>query len=110
MNLRIRLRFTKSLLRHAERFCFGLGIVCMGLCAAILIQLWFFQAYEEWAFDQGLAGEAASLTGLAVPTVPFSAGSIPITPPADRGKMEILGFHPYEDKSVVGRIEIPRIG
>ena len=110
MSLRIRLRVTKSLLRRTERFCFGLGIVCMGLCAAILVQLWFFQAYENWAFDQGLGAEPASLAGLGAPTAPLSAAATSIAPPADRGKVETLGFQSYVDSSVVGRIEIPRIG
>lgn len=113
MSLQIRLRFTKALLRRAERLSFGFGFACMGLCAFLLAQAWFFQAYQNWAFDQQLGGEDVSVSEFLLRAAPFSArddtrfvasmaGGAPVA--------QAVGFQSPEDRSVVGRIEIPRIG
>lgn len=93
MSLRVRLRFTKSLLRRTERLCFALGLGSMGLCAALLAQTWFFQAYENWAFEQELEGAPVS----------YSAFLTQVHAPS-------LGFDGAGGGSIVGRIEIQRIG
>ncbi len=113
MSLQIRLRFTKALLRRAERLSFGFGFACMGLCAFMLAQAWFFQAYQDWAFDQQSRGEKASVSEFLAQSASFSgpddtrfvaslAGSTGIT--------QTVGFQSPEDRGVVGRIEIPRLG
>jgi hypothetical protein len=71
MSFQVRLRFTKSLLRRGEHLCFGLGFATLGLCAVILTQFWFFQAYENWVFDQELSGQPASVTEFLAQTVSF---------------------------------------
>ena len=112
MSLRVRLRFTKSLLRRTERLCFAMGLGSMGLCGAVLAQAWFFQAYENWAFEQELQGAPVSYREFVTQTVSFS--SAPDEPPAmparESGKPPSLGFDGAGGGSIVGRIEIPRIG
>ena len=113
MSLRIRLRFTKALLRRAERLSFGFGFACMGLCAFMLAQAWLFQAYQDWAFDQQSRGDAVSVSEFLAQTALFSGrddtrivGSLA----AGTEVAQTIGFHSPEDRAVVGRIEIPRIG
>jgi LPXTG-site transpeptidase (sortase) family protein len=113
MSLRIRLRFTKTLLRRAERLSFGFGFACMGLCAAMLAHAWFFQAYQDWAFEQKSRGEAVSLTEFLAQTASFSEPDdtrFVAALAGDGGKPQPVGFRLQGDPSVVGRIEIPRIG
>jgi len=113
MNLQVRLRFTKKLVRRAERLSFGFGFACMGLCAFMLLRAWFFQAYQDWAFDQQLRGGEVSVSEFLVQATPFSprddtrfvasmAGGAPVA--------QAVGFQSSEDRGVVGRIEIPRLG
>ena len=92
MSLRVRLRFTKSLLRRSERMCFAFGFACLGWCTAAVAHIWLFQAYESWAFEQQFGGETVSVREFRVHAAAFSEPA----PPADH--------------SIVGRIEIPRIG
>ena len=47
MSVRVRLRFTKSLLRRSERLCFAFGFACLGWCTAAVAHVWLFQAYEK---------------------------------------------------------------
>lgn len=70
----------------------------MALSAAFLAQAWFFQTFENWAFEQQLRGERVSLVDFAAPSGPHAAADL--TPSAA----------PQEERSLVGRIEIPRIG
>jgi len=113
MSVRIRLRFTKALLRRAEHLSFGFGFACMGLCAFMLAQAWLFQAYQDWAFDHQSRGEAVSVSEFVAQTALFFGrddarfvGSLA----AGTEVAQTIGFHPPEDRAVVGRIEIPRIG
>ncbi len=99
MSLRVRLRFTKSLLRRGEKLFFLLGFASLGLCAILLGRAWFFQVYENWAFEQELQGGLVSYREFVAQTVSFS----PTAPPN-------LGFDGAGGGSIVGRIEIPRIG
>jgi LPXTG-site transpeptidase (sortase) family protein len=99
MSFQVRLRFTKSLLRRSERLFFLLGFASLGLCAVLLGQAWFFQVYENWAFEQELQGGLVSYKEFLAETVSFS----PTAPPS-------LGFDGAGGGSIVGRIEIPRIG
>ncbi len=91
MSLHVRLRFTKSLLRRSERLCFAFGFACLGWCTAAVAHVWLFQAYESWAFEQQLGGEPVSVREF----LHAAAFSEPAEP---------------ADHSIVGRIEIPRIG
>jgi LPXTG-site transpeptidase (sortase) family protein len=112
MSLRVHLRFKKSLLRRAQQLCFGLGYACMGLCAVMMAQAWFFQAYESWAFEQRSQGEAVSVKEFVAQTVSLSEpddSHFIARLALDRAKARTLGFHPPEGRSVVGRIEIPRV-
>lgn len=99
MSLQVRLRFTKSLLVRSARLFFLLGFASLGLCAALLGHAWFFQVYENWAFEQELQGGLVSYREFLAETVAFS----PSAPPD-------LGFDGAGGGSIVGRIEIPRIG
>ncbi len=113
MSLRIRLRFTKALLRRAERLSFGFGFLCVGLCAVMLARAWFFQAYEDWAFEQKSRGEAVSVKEFLAQTASLSEPDdthFVASLAADSGKTPAVGFGAPGDPSVVGRIEIPRIG
>jgi sortase A len=92
MSLRVRLRFSKSLLRRSEFLCFAFGFVCLGWCATIATHVWLFQAYENWAFEQQLGGEPVSVREFLVHAASFSQPAA-------------LAEH-----SIVGQIEIPRIG
>jgi sortase A len=92
MSLRVRLRFSKSLLRRSERLCFAFGFVCLGWCAAIAAHVWVFQAYESWAFEQQLGGEPVSVRDFLVHAASFAEPAAPA------------------EHSIVGQIEIPRIG
>lgn len=113
MSLQIRLRFTKALLRRAERLSFGFGFACMCLCAFMLARAWFFQAYQDWAFDQQSRGEDVSVSEFLVQAASFSerddtrfvaslAGRAPVA--------RTVGFLAPETRGVLGRIEIPRLG
>ena len=92
MSLRVRLRFTKSLLLRSERLCFAFGFACLGWCTAAMAHVWLFQAYESWAFEQQLGGEPVSVREFLVHAAAFSEPGAPV------------------DHSILGRIEIPRIG
>jgi len=92
MSLRVRLRFSKSLLRRSEWLCFAFGFACVSCCAAIAAHVWLFQAYESWAFEQQLGGEPVSVQQFLVHAASFSEPSAPA------------------EHSIVGQIEIPRIG
>jgi sortase A len=106
MSLRVRLRFSKSLLRRSELMSFAFGFCCLGLCGAIVVHVWLFQAYEAWAFEQELGGEPATVSGFLTQTVAFSDPPAPQPPPFVAGApIQEAGY-----QSVVGRIEIPRIG
>jgi len=109
MSLQIRLRFTKALLRRAERLSFGFGFMCIGLCAFMLAQTWLFQSYQDWAFDQQSRGEDISVTEFLAQSAPFSGRDV-ASLAARTGAAYTVGFQPPEDRGVVGRIEIPRIG
>jgi LPXTG-site transpeptidase (sortase) family protein len=113
MSLRVRLRFTKSLLRRGERLFFAIGLVCFGLCAAVLVHAWSFQAYENWAFEQQLRGESVSVREFLAETVSWpapAAEELLVHSAAESGKPPTLGFHGAGGGAIVGRIEIPRIG
>lgn len=111
MSLQVRVRFKKSLLRRTELLCFALGLTAMGLCAMLLGRAWFFQAYEQWAFDQQLQGGPVSYREFVTQAVSFSPEPEPISVPArDQTKPPSLGFDGAGGGSIIGRIEIPRIG
>lgn len=92
MSLRVRLRFSKSLLRRSEFLCFAFGVASLGCCVTIAAHVWLFQAYENWAFEQQLDGDPISVKDFLVHAASFTEPA----PPAEH--------------SVVGQIEIPRIG
>jgi sortase A len=113
MSLRIRLRFTKALLRRAERLSFAFGFVCMGLCAFMLVRAWFFQAYQDWAFDQESRGEVVSVSEFLSQAAMLSGSDDTrfVASLAAGGRLaQTIGFHSPDDNGVLGRIEIPRLG
>jgi sortase A len=113
MSLQIRLRFTKALLRRAEWLSFGFGFACMGLCAFMLAQAWFFQAYQDWAFDQQSRGDEVSVSEFLTQAVSFSGPDdtrFVASMAGGTGIAQTVGFQAPEDRGVVGRIEIPRLG
>ena len=113
MSLQIRLRFSKALLRRAERMSFGFGFACMGLCAFMLARAWFFQAYQDWAFDRQAGGEGVSVSEFLVQAVSFSGRDdtrFVASLAGGAGVAQTVGFQSPEDRGIVGRIEIPRLG
>src|SRR5690242_2303529 len=113
MSLQIRLRFTKVLLRRAERLSFGFGFACMGLCAFLLARAWFFQAYHDWAFDQQSRDEDVSVAEFLAQAASLSGPDdtrFVASLAAGAGVAQTVGFQSPEDRGVVGRIEIPRLG
>ena len=112
MSLQVRLRFTKSLLRRTERLCFAFGLGSMGLCGAFLAQAWFFQTYENWAFEQRIEGGPVSYGDFVTQAVSFSPAleDLQLLPDRASSKPPGLGFDGAGGGSIVGRIEIPRIG
>jgi len=111
VSLRVRLRFSKALLRRTKAVCFALGLASMGLCGAFLAKAWFFQAYEDWTFEQERAGGPVSYREFVTQTVSFSPVLDDLLPPAlASGKPSSLGFDGTGAGALVGRIEIPRIG
>jgi LPXTG-site transpeptidase (sortase) family protein len=113
MSLQIRLRFTKTLMRRAERLSFGFGFACMGLCAFMLAQAWFFQAYQDWAFDQQSRGDDVSVSEFLTQVASFSGpddARFVASLAAGAGAAQTVGFQAPEERAVVGRIEIPRLG
>jgi sortase A len=106
MSLQVRLRFTNSLLRRGERLFFAFGFCCLALCAVLVAQVWVFQAYEDWAFEQKLGGEPASVRGFLKQVVALSEPP----PPVAAVVTQSAGVPAPGYQSVLGRIEIPRIG
>ena len=106
----IRLRLPKSLLHHAQNFCFGVGLASLGVCATVVTQSYFFQTYENWAFDQKLRNAPVSYANFVTETL-SSVGSatLPSLPGRDMN-FGAPAFQLSADRSVIGRIEIPRIG
>jgi LPXTG-site transpeptidase (sortase) family protein len=84
----------------------------MGLCAAILLHAWFFQTYQNWAFEQELEGEPVSIGEFLAEAVPLMAPSAPTVAPLATagGRVQTIGFRITGERSFVGRLEIPRIG
>ncbi len=113
MSLQIRLRFSKALLRRAERLSFGFGFGCMGLCAFMLARAWFFQAYQDWAFDRQSGGKEVSVSEFLVQAASFSGRDdtrFVASLAGGAGVAQTVGFQSPEDRGIVGRIEIPRLG
>ena len=86
----------------------------MGACAAVLVDAWFFQSYRSWAFDRQTHGEPASIRRFLVQSASLSE---PDDDAEFIGNLAAAGtrppsfsFHPPTESSVVGRIEIPRVG
>ena len=71
----------------------------MALTAAFLAQAWFFQTFQNWAFEQQLRGEPVSVVDFEAPSGLQAAVADLMPSPA-----------PQNERSLVGRIEIPRIG
>ena len=109
MSVRLRLRFTKSLLRWSERLCFAFGFGCLGFCGAILVHVWLFQAYENWAFEQTLNGETVSASGFLTQAVASSEPPVLQMPIFAGISSQQAGFRTSSYSSVIGRIEIPKI-
>lgn len=85
----------KGLLRWASAAFFLVGLLAIAFCAAAYFHAELYQAYEGWRF-------AKNLDLPPPPNEPSRAAA-----PSDQQK--ILRFA-ARDGSVVGRIEIPRIG
>jgi sortase A len=78
--------------KSAEYLCWILGLACLGYVAFSYGRAGIFQAYESWRFDRDLQKQPPSRSRLTVtPT-----GSLAATLPSD--------------DSVLGRLEIPRLG
>jgi sortase A len=71
----------------------------VALTAAFVAQAWFFQTFQNWAFEQRLRREPVSLVDFEAPGEPHAAVADLTPSPA-----------PQDERSLVGRIEIPRIG
>ena len=98
----LRQRRIQSLLRWSRYFFFAAGILALGYVGYALADANLYQAYETWRFERALKR-----------VEPAGGGVEPLRPPplaapagADRATVE----HAVPKGSLVGRIEISRIG
>lgn len=117
MSFRMRIYFNKAWLRGSERAFFLIGFVLLGFCAVILGRAWISQIYENWAFEQELRGQPVSYARFIADTLsppaaaPEPPAPVPVRAPAPMGRPKPeLVFDAGGDRSIVGRMEIPRIG
>lgn len=111
-----------TLLLWLERLLLGIGLVCLGLVAYAVIDASWFQYRQGSLFDRARAAAAArtlattssaNAAGRRGSAVPGAAGEGQPASETDR----LDTFHPaappsppVEEGSLMGRIEIPRIG
>lgn len=91
----------RSHLRWLERALLLVGILCLGIWAWSWLDSTYFQYRENQILDEALNAAPAAPQGTAAET--DSLGSFKPQPAATPPK-------PLEDGSLIGRIEIPRIG
>jgi sortase A len=109
ITIQIHLRITESFLRRGLRWCSTVGLLSIGFCAAWLGHAWFFQTFENWAFDQELQAASVPDTGFLPRTVSFATQPVLLDQPGERA-FQAAVFEPADNSRVVGRLEIPRIG
>ena len=96
MVFRNRRRRTNSLLRGCQYFFLVLGLSALGYFGISLLNMAWFQAHETRAFEQALGRQNGARAGV---------------PPARlKGATRTLKPAVIREGSVVGRLEIPRIG
>lgn len=88
-----RMRPITRILKGCEYFCLGVALACLGTVALSYTRAGIFQAYEGWRFNQMLKGQPLSRPGESATERGTYRAPVPL----------ISG-------SVLGRIEIPRIG
>jgi sortase A len=105
------------------------GVASLTYAGYAWVEARAFQAYEEWSFDQELAGntpavldylrdqidgwsarrprpDAPSLSPRATATAPGTAAP----PPGGVGEPDAVPLRPMPDRSLIGRLLIPRLG
>lgn len=104
----VRCRLSKALIRGGE-YCFlGLGIISLGWCAAVMVQAYLFQDWENQHFEQALGGDRDSqenqVAGISSVQARPGIGKL-----ISDLRLGVTG-EDLSERSVVGRLEIPRLG
>src|SRR3954452_2818781 len=97
------LAMKRSRLRWLERALLLIGILCLGIWAYSWLDSTYFQYRENQLLDEALKAAPAAPQGTATAAETDSLGSFQPQPAATPPK-------PLEDGSLIGRIEIPRVG
>jgi sortase A len=93
----------RSRLRWLERALMLIGILCLGIWAWSWLDSTYFQYRENQILDEALNAAPAAPQGTADAAETDSLGNFKPQPAATPPK-------PLEDGSLIGRIEIPRVG
>ena len=94
-----------SFLRWARFFFLAVGVLAMSYCAIVLLDRWFFQAYQTWRFELALKDAQTYAHTINQPaSSPPSAQA-----EADRASAASFGIDGLAG-SPLGRIEINSIG
>ena len=96
---------TASFVRRSRYLFFVLGILALGYVGYVLLDTWFFQAYQTWRFQQALKGPKPAMGGPEQPGL----SPLPTRAAADRARAESFGIDGLAG-SPLGRIEISAIG
>jgi hypothetical protein len=96
---------TASLLRWSQYPFFVLGILALGYVGFVLLDTWFFQAYQTWRFQQAMKGSKPAIGSVEQ----LASSPLPARAEADRARAEGFGINGLAG-SPVGRIEISSIG
>jgi sortase A len=105
----------KRWLRWVEWFFWAVAFVLIGAYAWVYIDRSVYQAYEEWSFDRTLNHEPAPVLGFLFHSIRFGSGA---SQSSQHGTPDDPSLTPQRpvlrrvmvDGSIIGRIEIPRIG
>ena len=94
-----------SFLRWARFFFLVVGVVALSYCAIVLLDRWFFQAYQTWRFERALkaAQTSAPANNQPAPSPPTAQAE------GNRAQAVSLGMEGMAG-SPLGRIEISAIG
>jgi sortase A len=96
---------TQSFLRWSRYLFFIMGIMALGYVGFVLLDTWFFQAYQTWRFERALKGSKPAISSVEQLHPP----SLPARAEADRARAESFGIDGLAG-SPLGRIEISSIG
>jgi sortase A len=96
-------RRTQSVLRWSRYLFFAVGILALSYVGFVLLDAWFFQAYQTWRFQKALKDSRPSSENLESSPLPSTMAE------ANRARAESRGIDDHPG-SPLGRIEISAIG